>query len=488
MTHLPWNSPAAGSGAPCMSDLHRTFTYAEVDRRAAAFAEQLTSLGIGTDDAIAIMLPNRLELLIGMLGAWRVGAMVTPVNPTFTDRELGYQLQDSGAKLLLSEAVRETAARTILTAEMWSSPTGPIGEPQIPEDRIALLVYTSGSTGSPKGVMLDHANLHAMASQTAEAFELRADDHALMVLPLFHVNSITTSFLAPITVGAQLTVVDRFSPESFISAVETTRPTYFSAVPAIYGRLAALPDDLQFDTTSLRFAICGAAPVDKRLLEQIETRFGLQLLEGYGLTEGTCASTVNPLRGERRLGTVGLPLPGQRVAIMDEDGVPQPPGEPGEVVISGPTVMRGYLGRPEETSRTIRDGWLHTGDVGVLDGDGYLRIVGRIKDMIIRGGENLYPAEIEEHLNGHPDLLEAAVVGSPHPVLGEVPVAFVVTRDDQAVSAEELAAHCRTGLTKIKVPESFTVIPRLPRNAMGKIDKPLLRRQAASTLPQTSRA
>jgi len=228
--------------------------------------------------------------------------------------------------------------------------------------------------------------------------------------------------------------------------------------------------------------------VDKRLLERIETRIGLPLLEGYGLTEGTCASTVNPLHGERRLGTVGLALPGQRVAIMDEHGVLQPPGGTGEVVISGPTVMRGYLGRPEETSRTIRDGWLHTGDVGVLDKDGYLRIVGRIKDMIIRGGENLYPAEIEEHLLGHPGLLEAAVVGSPHPVLGEVPVAFVVARDGQAVSPKALAAHCRTGLTKIKVPESFTVVPRLPRNAMGKIDKPLLRRQASSALPQTSTA
>jgi len=216
-----------------MSDLHRTFTYAEVDRRAAAFAEQLSSLGIGTDDAIAIMLPNRLELLIGMLGAWRVGAMVTPVNPTFTARELGHQLQDSGAKLLLSDVVRESAVRTILTEEMWSSPIGPVGEPDIPADRIALLVYTSGSTGRPKGVMLDHTNLQAMADQTAKAFELRANDHALMVLPLFHVNSITTSFLAPITVGAPLTVVDRFSPEAFINAVETVRPTYFSAVPAI---------------------------------------------------------------------------------------------------------------------------------------------------------------------------------------------------------------------------------------------------------------
>jgi acyl-CoA synthetase (AMP-forming)/AMP-acid ligase II len=471
-----------------MSDLHRSFTYAEVDRRAAAFAEQLTSLGIGAGDAIAIMLPNRLELLIGMLGAWRVGAMVTPVNPTFTDRELEYQLEDSQAKLLLSDAVRETAAPTILTDEMWLTPTGPSEKPRIPESRIALLIYTSGSTGRPKGVMLDHANLHAMAGQTAEAFDLGADDHALMILPLFHVNSITSSFLAPITVGAQLTVVERFSPESFIRAVETTRPTYFSAVPAIYGRLAALPDHVRFDTSSLRFAICGAAPVDKGLLSWIETRFRLILLEGYGLTEGTCASTVNPLRGERRPGTVGLPLPGQRVAIMDEDGVLQPPGEIGEVVISGPTVMRGYLGRPEETAQAIRDGWLHTGDVGVLDGDGYLRIVGRIKDMIIRGGENLYPAEIEEHLIGHPDVLEAAVVGSPHPVLGEIPVAFVVARADETINSEELAAHCRTGLAKIKVPESITVVPRLPRNAMGKIDKPLLRQQAASAVQQASTA
>jgi len=487
LSYLPWKSPAAGSDHPCMGDATRTLSYREVEDRAAAFAEQLAERGVGAGDVLAIMLPNGLELLIGILGAWRVGAAATPINPTFTARELDYQLADSGAKLLLAppgtmsgidlitpEQMRDLPESANLSANPHANP-----DPEIAPDQLALLVYTSGSTGQPKGVMLDHANAQAMTSQMVATFGLSAEDHALLVLPLFHVNSIMVSFLSPISVGGRVTVLDRFVPDSFLEAIERFRPTYFSAVPAIYARLAELPESATVDASSLRFAVCGAAPVSKELLERIEHRYGISLVEGYGLTESTCASACNPVAGVRKPGTVGPALVGQRIAVVDAQGDEVPVGERGEVVISGPTIMRGYLGRPDATAETIRDGWLHTGDVGILDEDGYLSIVDRIKDMIIRGGENIYPKEIEGVLAGHDAVLEAAVIGAPHALLGEVPVAEVVLMPGSSTSIEELTEHCRGQLAKIKVPVRMRIVSDLPRNPVGKVDKPRMRREAA---------
>ena len=489
LAHLPWHSPAAGTDRPCIGVADRTLSYADVETRAAAFAEQLAARGVGRGDVVAIMLPNGVELLIGMLAAWRVGAAATPVNPTFTARELEYQVRDSGAKVLLARSGTDIdiAIDLIAPEQMREIPEHPPADPSITGGELALLVYTSGSTGQPKGVMLDHDNLAAMASQMVRAFDLGPDDHALLVLPLFHVNSITVSFLAPVMAGARITVLERFVPDAFVDAIERFRPTYFSAVPAIYARLAELPDEVVPDVGSLRFAICGAAPVSKELIERVERRFGISLVEGYGLTEGTCASAVNPVHGPRKPGTVGPAIEGQRIAIMDAAGALLPAGERGEVVISGPTVMRGYLGRPEATAEAVRDGWLHTGDIGILDEDGYLSIVDRLKDMIIRGGENLYPKEIEAYLAEHPAVLESAVVGVPHTVLGELPVAQVVLAPGATATADDLIEHCRSGLAKIKVPARIEIVDDLPRNPVGKVDKPRMRREAAPVeAPETA--
>jgi long-chain acyl-CoA synthetase len=248
----------------------------------------------------------------------------------------------------------------------------------------------------------------------------------------------------------------------------------FSAVPTIYGMLAALPAEVAPDTSSLRYAVCGAAPMPIELITAFERRYGVPIVEGYGLSEGTCASTSNPLDGERRPGTVGVALPGIEVAIMDDRGQLVPNGTPGEVVVAGPTVMRGYLNRPADTARTIVDGWLHTGDIGYLDADDYLVLVDRAKDMIIRGGENIYPKEIESALYTHPEVREAAVVGRPDPVYGEVPVAFVAV-GEAAVTPEDLLAHLRQSLAKYKLPADITMVDTLPKNPVGKIDKPALR-------------
>ena len=257
--------------------------------------------------------------------------------------------------------------------------------------------------------------------------------------------------------------------------VERVRPTYFSAVPAIYALLTSRPEAAIADTSSLRLVVCGAAPMPAELIARVERTLGVVLIEGYGLSEGTCASTLNPYDGVRKPGTVGLPLSGQEVRVVDHDGTPVPQGERGEIVIRGANVMRGYLNRPEDTAKTLVDGWLHTGDVGIFDSDGYLRIVDRIKDMIIRGGENIYPKEIETALYSHDGVLEAAVVGRPDDVLGEVVVAYVSLRTEADLAVDELHAHCAERLAKYKRPTRIEVLDALPKNPIGKIDKPSLR-------------
>jgi acyl-CoA synthetase (AMP-forming)/AMP-acid ligase II len=257
--------------------------------------------------------------------------------------------------------------------------------------------------------------------------------------------------------------------------------------------LSDLPAEVRPDTSSVRFAVCGAAPASVELLTKFEARYGIPLIEGYGLSEGTCASTVNPLDGERKPGTVGLPLPGQRIRIVGPGNVDVPRGVTGEVLIQGPNVMRGYLNRAEETAKTLVDGWLHTGDVGRLDEDGYLILVDRAKDMIIRGGENIYPKEIETVIAQHPAVLEvavvvyqrpeiaeAAVVGRAHPVYGEEPVLFVSLNSGATISADRIRDHMQESLSKYKHPAEITILDDLPKNPVGKIDKPKLRKSIAA--------
>jgi long-chain acyl-CoA synthetase len=326
-------------------------------------------------------------------------------------------------------------------------------------------------------VMLDHANLDAMCNGVIDAFKLTGADHSLLILPLFHVNGIVVGTLSPLLAGGRATVAGRFRPESFFDRIEQSRPTYFSAVPTIYTMLCGLPASVKPDTSSVRFAICGAAPASVELLEAFESRYGIPIIEGYGLSEGSCASTVNPLDGERKPGTVGLPVPGQTIRIVDTAGRRVPDGQPGEVVIKGPNVMRGYLNRPEETAKTVVDGWLHTGDVGRLDEDGYLVLVDRAKDMIIRGGENIYPREIEAVVHQLPQIAEAAVVGRANSVYGEEPVLFVSLHPRQTLDTETIRAHLSESLSKYKLPVEITIMNDLPKNAVGKIDKPTLRKR-----------
>lgn len=479
---LPDRRAARDPGGPAVADAAQVLTNAELLQRVRSVAAQLAWEGVAADDVIGLRLTNRAEFVILLFAAWRIGATVTPVNPALTPAEATRQLQDADARLLVTEDGSEplpgiaSLAISELRDDLASTTDDSAADGVVDAaDALALLIYTSGTTGVPKGVMLDHANLEAMAEMGRAGLRLGTTDHCLLVLPLFHVNGIVVSVLAPLLAGASVTIAERFSPGTFFSTVERVRPTYFSAVPTIYNMLAALPDDVQPDTSSIRFAVCGAAPASAELLARFEARYGFPLVEGYGLSEATCGSTINPVEGPRKVGTVGLPFPGQELRIAAADGTPLPQGAVGEVTVSGPNVMRGYLGRPEETVAVLADGWLRTGDVGFVDEDGYLTIVGRSKEMIIRGGENIYPKEIEDVLTSHPDVLEAAVVGMPDETWGEVVAAFLQPRPGRTIDEASVNELCAHQLSPYKRPISLTVLDVLPKNAVGKLDKRSLR-------------
>ena len=460
-----------------VSDPARSLTNAELLREVIAAAEHLRELGIGRGDVVALKLSNRIEFVTLMFAAWRLGATVTPVNPSLTEVELARQLDDASARLLVAEEHAPGAPniQTLAVTHVRRRPGQTELAAEADPSALALLIYTSGTTGTPKGVMLDHANLDSTLAMGRPSLDLGVDDLCLLILPLFHVNGIVISVLLPLATGGSVLIADRFDPATFFELVETRRPTYFSAVPTILAMLAGLPEGGTPDTSSVRYAICGAAPASPELLDRFEERYGIPVIEGYGLSEATCGVTINPLAGPRRPGSVGLPFPGQDVRVVESHGTDAPAGLPGEVLLRGPNVMRGYLGRPEETAKVLVDGWLHTGDVGYLDADGYLTLVGRSKDLIIRGGANIYPQEIEHVLTAHPAVLEAAVIGAPDPVWGEIVVAYLEAAPDQVIETALLETHCAVHLSRYKCPVEFHVLDALPRNALGKVAKPALR-------------
>ena len=447
----------------------------------AATAARFVAAGIGRGDVVATVLTNRVELVVALYAAWDLGAVLTPVNPALTPDEIAYQLTDGGVRLAVVEAA--TAGKVTVDSIDAATLLEP-GDPSrlrgvaAPDD-LALLIYTSGTTGRPKGVMLDHANIESMTGMLLAQDTFRADDKALLILPLFHVNAIMASVVVPLSVGGSTYIAERFDAQSFWSLVAQERPAFFSAVPAIYVVLTNLPEDVRPDVSSLRLAICGAAPMPADAIRAFEGRYGIPVLEGYGLSESTVALTFNRSDG-RRPGTVGKPLDGLELRVVDIDGRPLPVGHDGEVIARGPSIMRGYLNKPVETAAALRDGWLWTGDVGHFDDDGYLVLVDRKKDLIIRGGENISPSEVEAVLQAHPSVAQAAVVGRPDPVMGEEPVAFVIPTPGASIDEVELIAHCRDVLARFKVPRAIHAVDTLPRNAVGKVTKDVLRRRLHS--------
>jgi len=463
----------------CLADSTTNLTNAAFLRRVHAAATMLRDNGVDAGDTVAIRLANRVEFVVLLFAAWRLQAAITPVNPVLTDDELGHQLSDSHAVVVITDRPLATQVRQIDVGDIPHSggdhDAPPAGNPK----SLALIIYTSGTTGKPKGVMLTHANIDAMAHQGHSALEVTSSDHCLLILPLFHVNGIVVSILVPLLAGAQTTIMERFELPKFLAAIQATRATIFSGVPTIFMMMDALDPTLTPDTSSVRLAITGAAPGPPELPGRIQARYGFPVIEGYGLSEATCASTLNTV-SQHKADTVGRPLPGQQIRIVDDTGATLPAGANGEILIHGPTVMRGYLGKPELTAQTISDGWLHTGDLGHLDDDGFLVIVGRVKDMIIRGGENIYPKEIEDVLVTDDAVQEAAVVGGPDDKFGEIVIAYVVARDGHSISRKRLNTLCAQRLSPYKRPVDIRVTDQLPKNATGKVEKAKLASMAQS--------
>jgi acyl-CoA synthetase (AMP-forming)/AMP-acid ligase II len=351
----------------------------------------------------------------------------------------------------------------------------------IGRDDLMSLVYTSGTTGRPKGAMLSHGNFLSDTRMLAELLPAVRGDTLGMVLPLFHVNAQLVTTVMPMLMGADIAMWERFSASTFWATVAEFEPVTFSAVPTMLAALLHAPGADEAEANSVRYVICGAAPLAPADFRRFEEKFGIAILEGYGLTEGACCSTLNPFYGPRKIGSIGLPVRGQDVEIRDDDGRAVATGEPGEVCLRGPNVMQGYLNRPEATAESLRDGWLHTGDVGYRDEDGFVFLVDRKKDMIIRGGENIYPREIEDALLEFPGVQQAAVVGRPHAVRGEEVHAVVVLA--AGAELEAVQDHIRARLAPYKVPSTWDVIDDLPKTSTGKIDKKPLRERLRADAP-----
>jgi acyl-CoA synthetase (AMP-forming)/AMP-acid ligase II len=348
-----------------------------------------------------------------------------------------------------------------------------------PDDE-AIIIYTSGTTGKPKGVLLTHRNLLANARQITEWLKFTADDRLLSVMPLFHVNAIVVTTLTPLYAAASTVVAPKFSASRHWQMISDYRVTSFGSVATMLAMLLeTYPDGVPagLRREQLRFALCGSAPVPVEVLRQFEARFNCLVIEGYGLSESTCRATFNPPDERRRPGSCGLPI-GNEVKIFDDDDRELGAGEVGEVVLRGENLLKGYFKNPEATARAFRSGWFHTGDVGYRDADGFLYIVDRKSDMIIRGGENIYPREIDEVLYGHPAVQDAATVGVPDQLYGEEVKAFVVLREGARASEAELIAHCRAHLADYKCPKTVEFLDAIPKGPTGKLLKRELTRRA----------
>jgi long-chain acyl-CoA synthetase len=478
---------------PLLFYYEETMTYGQFGERVDRLANGLRALGVKAGDFVHVMIPNSPESLISYFAIQKLGAIAGPVNGQWRAKELEYLLNDSGARALIIDhayaaelmKIRDQCPALKMVIErgeqsqpehvslerlIADSPAKPVTCVSNPNDP-AYIFYTSGTTGNPKGVLLSHRNVFSDLRGFQDALQLEEGYRILIFLPLFHVNAMLTT-TSTLDKGGAVVLRKQFSARGFWKTVETYRVNFFSAVPAIYSILLADPDRDRNDKSSLWFGICGAAPMPVETFQTFERTFNIPLVEGYGLTEGTCVSTLNPRKGVRKVGSIGLPCPGQEVLIIDQRGDPLPVGERGEIVIRGDVVMLGYHNRPEETREALRGGVLHTGDVGYRDADGYIFIVDRLKDMVIRGGENIYPKEIDNVLASHPLVREAACVGVPDPIRGEELKAYVLLNEGAVIDEEELRAYCKEHLAAYKVPKYIQILKRdLPRNAVGKILK-----------------
>ncbi len=487
-------------------------SYLEFDQSVAAFAGSLKELGVEKGDHVAFLLSNTPHFLISLYATMRLGAIAVPINPIYTPDEIAYIVNNSDAKVLVAldallpliEKAHHAlpAIKSYVICETDSSTLEKMAQlPEAVKDKVysftillgkstaftefaeveandnAVILYTSGTTGKPKGAMLTHQNLYSNARDVGQYLQIGANDRVIATLPVFHVFALTVVVNAPLLQGATIILVPRFNPAEVFDAIKTHKASVFAGVPTMFNFMNQLPDVDPADFASVRLAVSGGSAMPVALLHSFEDKFKVRISEGYGLSEASPVTCFNPIDRERKAGSIGTSIINVENKVVNELGEEVAANEVGELIVRGPNVMKGYYKMPEETAATIRDGWLYTGDLARIDEEGYFYIVDRKKDMIIVGGYNVYPREVEEVLFAHPAVLEAAVVGLPDPDFGEEVSAYVVLKD-QSVSKEELKAYCSEHLAKYKVPKQIEMLEELPKNTTGKILRRSLKDQA----------
>jgi malonyl-CoA/methylmalonyl-CoA synthetase len=442
-------------------------TFGELDDSSNRLARALVARGFTTGDRLCVHLANGVEMIELFLACVKVGVIFVPINILYKAREIAHIVSDAQPMATIAAAEIQDFVREAATFDRQARM--PIS---IDGDAPAAIVYTSGTTGASKGAILTHNNFAANALNLITCWQITSTDRLLLPLPLFHVHGLGNGLHAWLISGCRLCLLERFEHQKAAAILTAFHPTLVFGVPTIYVRLLEMPPAIAREIgAGMRLFVSGSAPLAAQVLKDFRTLFGHTILERYGMSE-TLMNLSNPYVGERRAGTVGFPLPGVSVRMVDDEGQPVADGETGELLLRGPNVFTGYWNRPDATREAFTDGWFRTGDLAVRSPDGYCMLVGRRSDVIISGGFNIYPREIEEFLTAQPEVAEAAVVGAADRVRGEVPVAYVVTRSP--VDFGELECRCRAALASFKVPRAFRAVDRLPRNAMGKIQKHLL--------------
>ncbi|HNS01875.1 MAG TPA: long-chain fatty acid--CoA ligase [Anaerolineae bacterium] len=501
-------------GRPCTIFFGKRMSYGAIKEASDRLAASLQGLGVQPGDRVALLLPNSPQFVIAYFAILKAGAVVVALNPLYTSHELLFHLNDSGATtaitiplflekvtalvgqtplqrviytrvadalpfpLNLGSRLQERRqmrgvdpSRVIHLASLLQAPL-PAGWQPAPVDphSLAVLIYSGGTTGTAKGVMLSHYALVANAYQLRAWVELDAKGRMLAVLPLFHGFGMSVTMNGPLLAGGEIITLPRFQAENVLKAIQEWKPTFFIGVPAMFGAFSSVPTLKKYDLSSIKGIFVGAAPLTQALKSEFEGLSGARLIEGYGLTEAVTAIMANPYLGQHKVGSIGLPFPDVDVKIVALDGSADlPPGESGEIVLRSPTLMLGYYNQPEATAAAVRDGWLYTGDVGQMDAEGYFTITDRKKELIIVGGFNVFPREVDEVLAMHPKVQEAAAVGMPDERLGERVKACVVLREGEQATAEEIIAFCRERLVAYKTPAEVEFRSSLPKSMIGKV-------------------
>jgi len=487
----------------------RKIKYRELDILSDKVACGLLELGIKKGERVAILLNNCPEFIICYFAIVKTGAIIVTINHMLTVDEVKFILEDSKASALITSEVFKDKARQLnlrldslrhiittsktydefINLKSWYNLScESLGLENISSDDTAVILYTSGTTGHPKGAMLTHSNLISNAKASAQTIKVNYKDSFICFLPLFHSFAATVCMLMPILVGARIVVMRSVRPfKRFIRAIRKNRVSVFVGIPSIYSILSEIKLPAILNTFIIRFlnpihlCISGAASLPAQVLVKFEKRFRVPLIEGYGLTEASPVVSLNPVKGKRIPGSIGLPIEGVKARIVDEQGINLESGRPGELLVKGPNVMKGYFRLEEATQETLRYDWLYTGDMAKMDQNGYLYIVGRKKDMVNARGLNVYPREIEDILYRHPKVKEAAVIGVKDPHKGEVPKGFVVLKDNEGADEHELISFLRGKIAPYKIPHRIEFRDNLPKNTTGKILKRILREQESSS-------